>query len=541
MRASSHPRSAPKPVRGGARRASPTLWLWAGALAGLMTWPVVVEAKVGANSFCNSYVIPPAGTGGTITASPLTLAAPRGTTCVAAASAGTPTKLLTTVGGSLETGEPLVPVLASSPTAVAPTVQGQTVWFQWTPVQNTTATITATSANTDPYQFQPIIRIYTIPIGATGLTISSVVPSTTYAVAPSDATKMLAPLIGSGSALNLAVDGVFQSVALLSATAQVTYLIQIDGVATPNFPYTGQGNFSFSLTPGTQSASPPLFQPQSGWWYSPNYPGAGFAIETRFSQALLTPGAFFMGVSLYDQAGNPTWSIAGGQLTYDPGVLANAFGTGAPGRQPSYYSVPIGTQTVNLVPYSGGSSLGVTNYKGTVAPMNPGTPITLRFFSSTTGQLEITGFPTPLPIQRYAIPGAIPATTLPSTGASATTTAIIPQTGWYMDSTEPGRGYFVEYQAGAMMTGTYLYRLPSTGGTPIWYVSTNTVSSPLTYTGRLYEYAGGPTLEYFQNGLPTRTIWATTDRGAAGLKFTTATNGVLTIGNVNITLVRYLF
>ena len=43
MRASSHSRSAPKPVRGGARLASPTLWLLASALAGLMTWPVVAE------------------------------------------------------------------------------------------------------------------------------------------------------------------------------------------------------------------------------------------------------------------------------------------------------------------------------------------------------------------------------------------------------------------------------------------------------------------------------------------------------------------
>jgi hypothetical protein len=544
----------------GAVRLSCLAFITLALAGGLFSDPAL--ALVGSNSFCNSYVIPSAGTGGTVSA-PLTSSAPPPTgttTCAAAATGGgtTTATSLTTVGGKLEANEQLVPLVgqAVNQSGTAPTIQGQTAWFQWTPLLDNTATITVTSNNSGAYQFQPIIRIYAIPVGATALTIATIAPSTTYSVSPNDKTFNLAPSLSNKSVNNYAMSGIFQSTAILQATAGTTYLIQVDGVATNDFPNVGQGNFSISLSPNQTIASAPSFQPQSGWWYSPSYPGIGFAIETRTSKALLTPGAFLMGIMAYDANGQPTWGIVQGQLGYDSGTTSTT-------SMASYYSIAPNSQLATFNQYSGCGTLGSTASSTSMKPFGTPVQLTLRFYSSTTGQIEwgapltplqiLTGVTQPvLKIQRYAIPGSVPSAALPSTSTTTTTTTTLtPTTGWYWNLAN-ATSYFIEEQPGALFMASFMCRPQSAGGTPTWYLTTNTISSTTSYLGRLFEYAGGTSLSALQTIGTSVPIAQTFDRGQVSMTLiapttTTTTQttpgsaGTVTIGNVASPIARAVF
>jgi hypothetical protein len=507
-------------------------------------------AAVGSNGFCNSYVIPSAGTGGTVSA-PLTTssAPPNGTTTCAGTTTGgsTTSTSLTTVGGKLEANEQLVQVTgaAVNSSGTAPLVQGQTVWFQWTPLQSNTATITVTSNNSGSYQFQPIMRIYQIPTGSTGVTIGTVTQASVYSVAPNDKSYSLPPNLTTPGTTNYAMSGIFQSVALLVANAGTTYLIQVDGVATNDFPNVGQGNFTINLAPNQSVPPAPYFQPQSGWWYSTSYPGIGFAIEARLTNALLSPGAFLMGAISYDSNGLPVWSIAQGQLAYDPGSSVT-------GTLPSYYSLQVNGQPVNLNQYAGCGTLGATAAQSPIRSYGTPVPLTLRFNSATTGQLEWANSSQPLKIQRYSIPGSVPSAALPSTSTTATTTTTLaPATGWYWNLANE-TSYFIEQQSGALFMSAFMCRSSGLGSTPIWYVTTNTIATSTSYLGRLFEYFGGTPTANLIAGSSSVPVVSTTDRGQVSMTLiaptaTTTTQtapgsaGTINLGGVAIPIARSVF
>jgi hypothetical protein len=49
------------------------------------------------------------------------------------------------------------------------------------------------------------------------------------------------------------------------------------------------------------------FEPEPGWWANPGEPGRSFAIEARGGALLLT-------AAMYDEAGEPVWYVASGQM-----------------------------------------------------------------------------------------------------------------------------------------------------------------------------------------------------------------------------------
>ncbi len=475
-----------------------------------------VQAKVGTNTFATPYVIPPGGTLGAISVPPTT-----GTTAA--------TTYLTTIGGSLEyvagtsvLNEPLIQVRNGQTGATMP-VQGQTVWFSWTPVQSTTTFITITSNNGSAYQFQPVAAIYSFAAGTTPVLSARLTPDASYAVSPNPVDGTKAPRVASPNAVNLAVPGIFQTVIALNAVAGTTYMIQVDGALTSEFPYLGQGNFTFSLQPNQVPALAPAvaFQPQSGWWYSPNSPGVGFAIEFRNSVALVNPGAFYLGMLVYDYAGNSRWYSSTGQLAYTstglPGQLPTAFTPYVPVvAANAYYTVPTSSQIIPLNQYAGGPALS-----GAVTPVSlvgSGGALTMQFTSSTQGFMAVNG--NQFAIYRYPFTNATP--TLPSTSISATSTTIPPQTGWYVNTSEVGRYYFVEQQANALFAGLMMFR-PSTtiSGTDAWYISTNTLSGANLYSGRLYEYGGGDVignLAWIYHAVVNSSV----DRGPFAMSFVTS-------------------
>jgi len=68
----------------------------------------------------------------------------------------------------------------------------------------------------------------------------------------------------------------------------------------------------------------------------------------------------------------------------------------------------------------------------------------------------------------------------------------LPQTGWWNNANEPGRGYSIEVNSsGRLFMAAYMYR---DDGSPVWYIAGPGQMSNGTFTGAMTEYSGGQTL-----------------------------------------------
>ena len=114
--------------------------------------------------------------------------------------------------------------------------------------------------------------------------------------------------------------------------------------------------------------------------------------------------------------------------------------------------------------------------------------------------------------------------------ASASATAT-PETGWWWNSAESGRGFSIEVSGGNLFMAGYLY---STNGKPIWYISQGARASNGVYQGSLLEFSSGQTL--------AGSYQAASNRGTVGtvtLSFDTTTAGRLTWAGGTIPIARY--
>jgi len=66
--------------------------------------------------------------------------------------------------------------------------------------------------------------------------------------------------------------------------------------------------------------------------------------------------------------------------------------------------------------------------------------------------------------------------------------AALPESGWYWNAAESGRGFNIEIQDNALFMAAFAYRAD---GSPVWYVTGGPMSSDRTYAGDLYETSGG--------------------------------------------------
>ncbi len=228
----------------------------------------------------------------------------------------------------------------------------------------------------------------------------------------------------------------------------------------------------------------------SGWWYNPAEGGRGFFIEQQ-------GGSVFLAAFLYDDSGRPTWLSSGGSLS------------GAA------YSGPLDS-------YAGGQTMGGPYTPPAHAP-SPGT-LTLQFADSSHATLSWPGGTTS--IQRFPIvPGGL-------AGVAAS-----PQSGWYWNPAEGGRGFAIEIQNGNIMVAGFMY---DAAGRPIWYVSQGPLvaGNPNLYQGQWVEYANGQTL----SGAYKAPLVANPQAGALVLQFTNAENAILTLPNGQQTaLTRFRF
>ena len=182
--------------------------------------------------------------------------------------------------------------------------------------------------------------------------------------------------------------------------------------------------------------------PEVGWWWNPNESGRGFFVESQ-------NGIVYLAGYFYESDGRATWLVSGGQ-NGDP------------------YSFD-----GRLLKYRSGQTL-FGAYQAPAAPADMGA-VSLHFSDDTHGAITWPGGTIPIQRQRFS-------------GADA---PFQPDSGWWWNPDEGGRGYSVEVQGDSMFVVGFMY---DASGDPLWYYSAGKMASPTRYQGALLQFANGQTL-----------------------------------------------
>ena len=229
---------------------------------------------------------------------------------------------------------------------------------------------------------------------------------------------------------------------------------------------------------GSLTSSAPV-APQSGYWWNQFEGGRGFTIEQNSAS-----GNVYFSAYLYAGNGNPVWYAAG------PAPMAG-----------STFSAP-------LTAYATGQTL-TGAFKPATQGASPGN-VSITFGDSSHGSLTWPGGT--IPIQRYEFtPG----------GLFSPPTESQPQTGYWWNPAEGGRGYAIEVQYNIAYVAAFMYD-PS--GNPVWYASGPATLSGSVYMGTWASYSGGQTLagDY-------QAPAASAAAGNLTVQFASATSGTLTL------------
>jgi hypothetical protein len=198
--------------------------------------------------------------------------------------------------------------------------------------------------------------------------------------------------------------------------------------------------------PGSLECRPQA--PQTGWWWNTAEGGRGYSIEVAGSH-------IFFASYLYDVSGRATWLVASGNTSLDGSLF-----------------------TGNLESYANGQTLSGA-YRAPGAPGNAG-PITLAFTDPRRGTMIWPGGT--VAIERFNI--------VPN-GLNLAPQANQPETGWWWNPSESGRGYFLEWQGGELFMAGYMY---DDSGNPVWYLGANKTPNAQAFSGAWVQYGNGQTL-----------------------------------------------
>lgn len=221
--------------------------------------------------------------------------------------------------------------------------------------------------------------------------------------------------------------------------------------------YVGYGTSSSSMiangtnrsaitVPGTVTCQPQA--PQTGWWWNPAEPGRGYSIEEQGSH-------IFFAAFHYDASGRATWNVASGATSLDGSLF-----------------------TGDLLSVSGGQTLGGA-YNGFPAVSRLG-DITLNFTDASHGTMTWPGGTVPIQRQPFT-PDSLDAAALPNQ----------PESGWWWNPNESGRGFFIEWQGAWVDFAGYMY---DDGGNPVWYIGVYQLADPRNISGTWWSYANGQSM-----------------------------------------------
>jgi hypothetical protein len=177
--------------------------------------------------------------------------------------------------------------------------------------------------------------------------------------------------------------------------------------------------------------------------------------------------------------------------------------------------------TSDLYNVTGGQTLGGPYHAADAVKAGA---ITLSFSSPTQGTMTWPGGS--VPIQRQPlVPGGLEA--LPQEN--------VPETGWWWNPQESGRGFFIEWQKGYADIAGYMY---DDLGRPTWYIAVYETPNARVFSGNWWTFANGQSM-----GGTYRTATRTSDNFAPlSINFTSSTTAVMTLpngGTTNLTRQRF--
>jgi hypothetical protein len=342
--------------------------------------------------------------------------------------------------------------------------------FPMTVISNIGPTVSSASAN---IQFRPQ------DVGTTGsVYVFAVAPATVVKNATVEKAAHLG-MMAKGTQKDVAVQcvlaqlnlsGQLQAVSAANLQAYVTGTLTaqgqavtlLDNVPTANIGgatlYVGYGPNALAMldgginrravtVPGAIACDPQA--PQAGWWWNTAEGGRGYSIEAAGNH-------IFFASYLYDVTGRATWLLASGNTSLDGSLF-----------------------TGKLESYSQGQTL-TGAYK---APAGiAGQPITLTFNDESHGTMIWPGGT--VAIERFNIV---------ANGSTLAARTNQPESGWWWNPAESGRGFFLEWQGGELFMAGYMY---DSAGNPIWYLSSNTTPSSnlQSFSNTWGQYGNGQTL-----------------------------------------------
>jgi hypothetical protein len=204
------------------------------------------------------------------------------------------------------------------------------------------------------------------------------------------------------------------------------------------------------------------FRGNGWWWGGPSLSGTGFFVEAQGDLAFVT---FFM----YDIGGRATWYAASGTFR-ELGNGSYAF-------------------TGDLLGFRDGQPAS-SNTPATPSNQFVG-PLSITFSSATSATVQ-------LPSRTFA------AQRFDFGGLNSARTGNQPETGWYWNASQSGRGYAIEVQGGTVFFAMFHY---NTDGSPTWNLFTGPVGANGALSGDFLAYTGGQSLDgaYRSPNAPTGT------------------------------------
>ena len=177
--------------------------------------------------------------------------------------------------------------------------------------------------------------------------------------------------------------------------------------------------------------------------------------------------------------------------------------------------------TSDLYNVTGGQTLGGPYHAANA--VKAGT-ITLAFSDASHGTMVWPGGS--VPIERMnLVPG----------GLAAAPQVNVPETGWWWNPQESGRGFFIEWQKGYADLAGYMY---DDNGNPVWYISVFETPNPRTFNGAWWSFANGQSMSGAYHA-PTQT---SSNVAPVTIQFSTSDTAVMTLPNGRTTsLVRQRF
>ena len=243
-------------------------------------------------------------------------------------------------------------------------------------------------------------------------------------------------------------------------TAQDQSVSILNNVATPNVAgatfFLGYGadantmintgvNRSAVTVPGAVTCAPQ--PPQTGWWWNPLEGGRGFSIEVQGNN-------LFFAAFHYEASGRATWNVSPGPVSLNGSFF-----------------------TSDLYSVAGGQTLGGPYHAANATKAGA---ITLTFSDASHGTMTWPGGT--VPIERMnLVPG----------GLAAAPQANQPETGWWWNPQENGRGFFIEWQKGFADLAGYMY---DDAGNPVWYIAVYETPNARTFSGAWWTFANGQSM-----------------------------------------------